>query len=71
MYDLSIPASKPGKCPKCRGTGIYAWGAVVNGKPTHSGKCHSCGGTGNQTGKDISRNHAYNKHKIAWLCSSM
>lgn len=64
MYDLSVPNCEPGRCAKCRGTGEYSWGAVVNGKPSRAGRCHSCGGTGQQTARDIARNHAYNRHKI-------
>jgi excinuclease UvrABC ATPase subunit len=67
MYDFSVPNTKPGKCAKCNGTGRYSWGAVVNGRPTHSGQCHSCQGTGKQTRSDIARNNAYNRHKIASL----
>ena len=67
MYDLSVPNEKPGKCAKCKGTGVYCWGAVVNGKPTNSGRCHSCKGTGQQTRSDISRNRTYNRYKIATM----
>lgn len=69
MYDLAIPADKPGQCPKCRGTGEYAWGGTVNGKAVHSGKCHSCNGTGRQDRRQIMRNLAYNRHKIARMFS--
>jgi hypothetical protein len=65
MYDLSQPNSTPGQCAKCRGTGTYCWGAVVNGKPTHSGMCFSCQGTGKQSSKQIRRNRTYNKYKVA------
>jgi DnaJ-class molecular chaperone len=67
MYDFSIPNDKPGTCAKCRGSGLYQWGACVNGKMTHSGPCHSCRGTGKQSKTDIKRNHAYNRHKLATL----
>ncbi len=70
MYDLSAPNAKPGQCVKCHGTGEYRWGAVVNGKPSKSGQCHSCRGTGRQTSRDISRNEAYNRHKLARLAFS-
>jgi excinuclease UvrABC ATPase subunit len=70
VYDLAVANSKPGRCEKCNGSGLYRWGAVVNGKPTHSGPCHSCRGTGHQTGRDIGRNHAYNRHKIATILAS-
>jgi DnaJ-class molecular chaperone len=69
MYDLAVPADKPGQCPKCRGTGIYAWGAVINGQPSRSGQCHSCRGTGRQHRADIARNRAYNRHKVALICA--
>lgn len=69
MYDLSIPAEKPGTCPKCRGSGEYRWGGTVNGKPVHSGKCFSCKGTGRQDKSQIARNHTYNRHKIAAIFS--
>ena len=65
MYDLSIPNDKPGQCAKCKGTGTYSWGAVVNGKPTHSGICFSCRGTGKQSEKQIRRNRTYNRYKLA------
>ena len=65
MYDLAQPNAEPGLCRKCKGTGVYRWGAVVNGHSAHSGPCHSCGGTGRQTAADIRRNEAYNRHKIA------
>ena len=67
MYDMSIPNAKPGTCSKCHGTGEYRWGAVVNGKPSKSGQCHSCGGTGHQTQRDIRRNVAYKRHKLATM----
>ena len=69
MYDLSQPNAKPGPCDKCRGSGVYGWGACVNGSMTHQGTCFSCRGTGKQTRADIRRNHTYNRHKInriAW-----
>ncbi len=65
MYDMAVPARKAGdQCPKCRGSGRYSWGAVVNGSPQHSGQCHSCGGKGYQTAADIGRDIAYNRHKL-------
>jgi hypothetical protein len=67
MYDLSQPNERPGKCAKCQGTGEYRWGAIVNGQATHAGPCFSCRGTGRQSRKQIGRNHAYNRHKIARL----
>jgi DnaJ-class molecular chaperone len=69
MYDFSIPNAKPGRCEKCRGSGLYCWGVVVNGKASKSGPCHSCKGTGRQTAADICRNVAYNRYKISTLAS--
>lgn len=69
MYDLSVPNDKPGACAKCRGTGKYCWGAVVNGRPQHEGTCFSCRGTGKQRQKDIARNRAYNRHKISEIAA--
>ena len=34
------------KCWKCGGSGIYEWGAVINGHCQYSGVCYSCGGSG-------------------------
>lgn len=34
------------RCSRCNGTGVYTWGAYVNGKPTHSGQCYKCVGGG-------------------------
>lgn len=65
MYDLSQPNTRPGTCCKCKGTGVYRWGASVNGKMTHEGQCHSCRGTGHQTQRQIKRNETYNNFKIA------
>jgi DnaJ-class molecular chaperone len=69
MYDLSQPNNQPGQCVKCKGTGAYRWGPIVNGKASHGGTCFSCGGTGKQTKKDIKRNHTYNRFKIARIAS--
>lgn len=63
MTDFSMPNDKPGECCKCRGTGVYAWGAFVNGKPTNQGTCFSCRGTGCQDLRQIKRNECYNRHK--------
>jgi DnaJ-class molecular chaperone len=69
MYDLSHPADAPGTCPKCKGTGLYAWGASINGKPAKSGTCFSCRGTGAQDTTQIKRNVAYNRFKIAQIAA--
>ena len=65
MSDFAQPAEKPGRCPKCKGTGLYKWGGTVNGKPLHSGACFSCQGTGWQDQEQIGRNRAYNRFKLA------
>lgn len=65
MYDLSMPNDRPGRCGKCRGTGLYRWGATVNGRSSKSGPCFSCQGTGRQSSRQIRRNVAYNRHKVA------
>jgi DnaJ-class molecular chaperone len=70
MYDLAVPAEIPGKCPKCNGSGEYRWGAVINGQASKSGSCHSCRGTGKQDRSQILRNIAYNRYKIAMICSA-
>jgi len=72
MYDMAVPNDKPGVCAKCKGSGVYSWGASVNGKMQHSGPCHSCRGTGKQSRRQIMRNQTYNRHKLnelagAWL----
>lgn len=68
MYDMSMPAAKAGdECPKCKGSGQYQWGAIINGVAKHSGPCHSCGGKGYQTASDIARDNAYNRHKLSTI----
>lgn len=69
MYDLAVVNEKPGQCEKCRGTGFYRWGAIVNGKASHEGPCYSCQGTGKQTKRQIKRNWGYNKYKIARIAA--
>jgi len=69
MYDLAQPAEKPGRCPKCQGSGRYQWGGTVNGKAVKSGPCFSCRGKGAQDPAQIARNVTYNRHKIAWIAS--
>jgi len=70
MYDLAVVNSKPGPCEKCKGTGVYSWGAVVNGKPSKSGTCFSCRGTGKQSEKQRRRNSTYNQHKVVSIMSA-
>ena len=64
MYDMSVPNAKPGPCAKCKGTGLYQWGACVNGKMQFSAMCFSCQGTGQQSKSQIKRNVAYNHFKL-------
>lgn len=68
--DFSVPNSRPGICAKCRGTGLYAWGTVNNGRPSKIGPCHACRGTGKQTVSDIARNKAFNRHQMSRLANS-
>jgi DnaJ-class molecular chaperone len=65
MTDFAVPNAKPGKCAKCRGTGVYRWGGgTVNGVfRGKEGPCHSCRGTGYQDHTQIKRNECYNRHK--------
>jgi hypothetical protein len=71
MYDLAHENDKPGQCGKCRGTGVYCWGACVNGKMTKTGTCFSCRGTGKQSTKQIYRNRTYNRYKVAAICNAI
>lgn len=52
------------KCGRCNGSGLYQWGACVNGKMTHSGPCFRCEGKGQQGQADFARNQAYDRHAI-------
>jgi DnaJ-class molecular chaperone len=69
MYDFAIPAEQPGQCPKCKGAGVYRWGAPINGRPSKQGTCFSCRGTGKQDEKQIRRNVAYNRFKISQIAA--
>lgn len=51
-------------CEKCNGSGVYAWGGTVNGKPVHEGECFRCGGKGKQDAADRKRNHNYDRYGI-------
>lgn len=43
--DLSeIAINRP--CTRCGGDGIYKWGTILNGVPTHQGTCYRCNGRG-------------------------
>ncbi len=54
-----------GDCPRCRGEGIYYWGACVNGKMTHSAPCARCNGTGRVGNDDCRRAYVYDNFAIA------
>ena len=60
--DFAMTNDAPGTCRKCRGTGVWARGAV-NGRYANSGKCYTCDGKGYQTADDIKRGNAYNYFK--------
>ena len=57
------------KCDRCT-NGTYYWGAVVNGRPTHSGECFRCEGKGYQNMSDFRRNRGYDNHAVrrAFAC---
>jgi hypothetical protein len=50
------------KCDRCNGSGVYQWGACVNGRMSHSGACFACGGKGHQDQADFARNRVYWNH---------
>jgi hypothetical protein len=52
------------ECDKCRGSGVYGWGAYINGKPSFSGPCFRCEGKGYQTALDMRRNCYYDRYGI-------
>jgi hypothetical protein len=53
------------ECERCRGTGVYKWGAVVNGKPTHTGTCYQCCGAVRQGQDDYKRNYGHILYSIS------
>lgn len=77
-FDAKIAAAKPKspedfvraaeavrtECGNCHGSGVYSWGACVNGRMTHSGPCFRCEGKGYQDQADFGRNWAYDNHRI-------
>lgn len=52
------------KCDRCSGRGEYWWGAMVNGKPSHTGVCFHCEGKGWQSEQDRVRNANYARYAI-------
>lgn len=47
------------KCPKCGGSGLYIWGAMINGRPQYAGECWRCNGSGRVHSKWIERTPEY------------
>ena len=62
--DKELGKDKSRKCDACNGTGIYVWGAIINGKPQHQNKCFACAGKGNQTRNDLVRQFTYYAHRM-------
>lgn len=61
------PTRKPQStrtCSRCSGSGVYRWGACVNGRMTHSGVCYHCVGKGYQDADDVKRCNAYWRYAI-------
>jgi hypothetical protein len=52
------------ECPRCKGSGVYYWGACINGRMTHSAPCARCGGKGRMTFEDMRRGKAYDNYAI-------
>jgi len=79
VADLLLPNASPAEyvgaaaeattiCNRCHGTGTYAWGGTVNGKPVHTGDCFRCEGKGVQDQDDYRRCIAYDRHAIRRAC---
>jgi len=50
-------------CDHCDGSGIYRWGACINGKPPqHSGPCNRCLQKGKMDASDCARTMEYHRH---------
>ena len=62
--DKTLAGKKQIPCHRCNGTGIYSWGANVNGKQQHSGSCFACDGKGQQTKTDLNREYTYYSHRM-------
>lgn len=56
------------KCERCSGSGVYSWGACINGRMSHSGPCARCNGKGIMTFDDMRRGRAYDAYAIARAC---
>jgi hypothetical protein len=55
-------------CERCKASGIYEWGASINGKMTHSAECARCAGKGRMDFDDMRRGKAYDNHAIRRAC---
>lgn len=47
---------------ECGGTGVWAWGGSMNGKPVHAGEHFRCQGKGWQSRADVVRNSNYDNY---------
>ena len=47
------------ECDKCRGTGQYSWGPIINGKQAKSGPCPQCGADGRMSASARRRTDFY------------
>lgn len=56
------------ECARCAGSGVYSWGACINGRMSHSGPCARCDGKGIMTFDDMRRGRAYDAYAIARAC---
>ena len=57
------------KCARCNGSGVYSWGACINGRMSHSASCARCNGKGCMDFDDMRRGRAYDAYAIAKACS--
>jgi hypothetical protein len=56
------------KCARCNGSGVYSWGACINGCMSHSAPCARCNGKGQMDFDDMRRGRAYDSYAIARAC---
>lgn len=68
---MTKQAKFPQPCRRCRGTGQYVWGAIVNGVPQHSGPCFLCDGTGRITSCEQIRRFIRQSNVAAYLRGGM
>lgn len=47
------------KCDRCDGTGVYKWGAIINGRAQYAGVCYKCDGAGTVVERVIERTPEY------------